>query len=138
MCSSDLEAEQATYRILREDCQIAEPHCVHQYDGRDFGIGHLAVADEGSYPVLVGQRPGARSLPSFAHKRGASADEGRGGFEAIQNIRTNRVREYLSPDKQECSAVLTRKSSAAAVEARKHLPEISEVSGILPGAFRVH
>lgn len=97
------EVEQATYRILREDCQIAEPHCVHQYGGWDFGMSHLAVAGQGACPVLVGQQLGVRSLPSFTHKRGTSADEGRGrsspamsGFEAIQNIRTNRVR-MLSP-----------------------------------------
>lgn len=93
------EVEQATYRILRGDCQIAEPHCVHQYGGWDFGMDHLAGAGEGDCPVLVGQRPSDHSLPSFTNNRGFSVDEGRGGsspamsgFKAIRKIRTGRVR----------------------------------------------
>jgi serine/threonine protein kinase len=31
------------YRIITEDCGVAEPHCVHQYGGWDFGIGSLKL-----------------------------------------------------------------------------------------------
>lgn len=130
--------EQATYRILREDCQIAEPHCVHQYGGWDLGLapldplaGGTGGIGEGDCPVLVGQRPGVRStLSSFVHKRGASADEGKGrnspptsGFEAIQNIRTNRVRT-LSLRRAEARAGANEKSRVAAAAARRHSPEM--------------
>jgi serine/threonine protein kinase len=31
------------YQIIREDCGIDEPHCVHQYGGWDFGMGSLKL-----------------------------------------------------------------------------------------------
>lgn len=60
------------YEILRDACGIAEPHCVHQYGGWDFGIGSLklnvpaSVASDDAETMSIATR---RSTRSFDHKR---------------------------------------------------------------------
>ncbi|KAH8159320.1 hypothetical protein CIB48_g8935 [Xylaria polymorpha] len=58
------EAEQAMYKILREKCNIAEPHCVHQYGGElgAMGLASLTIHEEGEkFNIATGKQAGASS-----------------------------------------------------------------------------
>ncbi|TRX89129.1 hypothetical protein FHL15_009942 [Xylaria flabelliformis] len=63
------EVEQAMYKILTEKCQMAEPHCVHQYGSElDLsGLGNLTIHEQGeNFNIAKKQfgvsspRPGSR------------------------------------------------------------------------------
>ncbi|KAI0395705.1 protein kinase [Xylariaceae sp. FL0594] len=55
------EVEQAMYKILRERCGIAEPHCVHQYD--DLGLGRLRIDPQSERFNIATKRAGGSSVP---------------------------------------------------------------------------
>ncbi|KAI1179743.1 kinase-like domain-containing protein [Nemania sp. FL0916] len=88
-----LDVEQAMYQILTEKCQIAEPHCVHQYGGLIPGLGNLHLHSHHSHHQLqqqgenfniatrrstsAGMRPGSRlSLHSSSTNGSASGSAG--------------------------------------------------------------
>ncbi|KAI5863508.1 kinase-like domain-containing protein [Durotheca rogersii] len=120
------EVEQFTYRILTENCQITEPHCVHQYGGWDFGMGGLNIS-RGSDDFTIGTtatmtaatairrysgssrqgsyRPASRRPPSSssAWERGVVPGEGSSsgssngsGFRPAQNTRTGKAQSWQS------------------------------------------
>jgi serine/threonine protein kinase len=46
--------EQQLYRALTEHCGIAEPHCVHQYEGFGLGLDNLRVSSsDGDAPAAI-------------------------------------------------------------------------------------
>ncbi|KAI0466368.1 kinase-like domain-containing protein [Xylaria cf. heliscus] len=80
------EVEQAMYQILTERCDIAEPHCVHQYGGGGgggelelLGLGNLKIHEQsGNFNIATrkpagapSSRPGSRIS---AHRRSTSAN----------------------------------------------------------------
>ncbi|KAI1376032.1 kinase-like domain-containing protein [Hypoxylon crocopeplum] len=102
------EVEQCTYKILTEDCLIAEPHCVHQYGGWDFGLGNLHISRGGGvegFNIATKRhsgsgRPGSARL-SYRPMSSSSVQErdvfGAGsssGSQAMQNPRLNKVRTW--------------------------------------------
>ncbi|KAH9907874.1 kinase-like domain-containing protein [Xylariomycetidae sp. FL2044] len=108
-----LEVEQRLYKVLTESCLIAEPHCVHQYGGFDFGMGNLRISKQGDASLNIATRrhSGLGSRPSSrigSHVRTSSTQErdgsmvmvgngsggngsggGGSGFQALQSIRVN-------------------------------------------------
>jgi hypothetical protein len=72
------------YEILHERCGVAEPHCVHQYGGWDFGIGKLklrAARDEQAgetMSILTRRSSGTRRSSLVGHRRGDSGGSVRG------------------------------------------------------------
>jgi serine/threonine protein kinase len=75
------EVEQAMYKILTEKCQIAEPHCVHQYGGDwELGLGGLKISPRSgeSFNIATkkqngggvggGSRPGSRVSSHHRHR----------------------------------------------------------------------
>lgn len=97
------EVEQCTYRILTENCQIAEPHCVHQYGGWDFGFSNLNISRGGdAFNISTKRhsgsaRPGSR-LTSYRPMSSSSIQErdmdGGSSSQAMQNVRMNKVRNW--------------------------------------------
>lgn len=61
-----LEVQARMYEVLHDVCGVAEPHCVHQYGGWDFGIGAMTIGEEEdveAMSVATGRgSSGARSL----------------------------------------------------------------------------
>ncbi|KAI1102328.1 kinase-like domain-containing protein [Jackrogersella minutella] len=97
------EVEQCTYKILTENCQIAEPHCVHQYGGWDFGFGNLNISRGGEgFNIPTKRHSGStRSSSRLASYRPLSSSSiqerdmaGEGGSQAMQNARVNKVRNW--------------------------------------------
>ncbi|KAL7624062.1 hypothetical protein AAE478_005619 [Parahypoxylon ruwenzoriense] len=98
------EVEQCTYKVLKESCQITEPHCVHQYGGWDFGLGNLQISrGSGSEGFNISTRrhsgPARPGSSRLVPGRPLSSDSVQGrdmpstsGFQAMQNIRANKVR----------------------------------------------
>ncbi|KAI0441295.1 protein kinase [Xylaria telfairii] len=77
------EVEQAMYKILTEKCQIAEPHCVHQYGGQldIMTLGSLTIQEEdGNFNIGTGKQAGASSSSSrpgsriSSHRRSISTN----------------------------------------------------------------
>ncbi|KAI0013197.1 kinase-like domain-containing protein [Xylariaceae sp. FL0662B] len=107
-----LEVEQRMYKILTENCQIAEPHCVHQYGGGwDVGLGNnlgnLRISGGEENFSLSARRYSSTtrtsSITPMSHGRSSSGDfrdgdavsnSGSYGMQAIQNIRLNKVRTW--------------------------------------------
>ncbi|KAI2634395.1 kinase-like domain-containing protein [Hypomontagnella submonticulosa] len=98
------EVEQCTYRILTENCQISEPHCVHQYGGWDFGFGNLNISRGGGEGFNIATRrhsgsarPSSR-LTSYRPLSSSSVQErdmaGGSGSQSPQNARMNKVRTW--------------------------------------------
>ncbi|OTA90804.1 hypothetical protein M434DRAFT_397678 [Hypoxylon sp. CO27-5] len=98
------EVEQCTYRILTENCQIAEPHCVHQYGSWDFGFSNLNIGREGDgFNISTKRqsgsvRPSSR-LTSYRPLSSSSIQErdmaGGSSSQAMQNVRmNNKVRNW--------------------------------------------
>ncbi|KAG4220014.1 hypothetical protein PC116_g31507 [Phytophthora cactorum] len=98
------EVEQCTYKILTENCQIAEPHCVHQYASWDFGLGNMHISGGGegfniaskrhsgparsSYSRLSSYRPmSSSSVREVDSMPGPSGSQG-------TNARVNKVRTW--------------------------------------------
>ncbi|KAI5925922.1 kinase-like domain-containing protein [Camillea tinctor] len=96
------EVEQRMYRILTEDCGIAEPHCVHQYDGWDFGLSHLRLSHSNRhgehYSIATRVHSGGSRPPSgvASHVRSSSMQDREfvmgGGLQVIQGIAVSKVR----------------------------------------------
>ncbi|KAI1422110.1 protein kinase [Xylaria sp. FL1777] len=96
------EVEQAMYKILTEKCQIAEPHCVHQYGDLSLGMGNLKINQQnGNFSIATkASRPGSTI---GGHRRSASAMErggmvssaassssgGDGGHHGLQDVRAS-------------------------------------------------
>ncbi|KAK6955108.1 hypothetical protein Daesc_002738 [Daldinia eschscholtzii] len=98
------EVEQCTYKILTENCQIAEPHCVHQYASWDFGLGNMHISGGGEGFNIASKRHSgpARSshsrLSSYRPMSSSSVREvdsmpGPSGSQAT-NSRVNKVRTW--------------------------------------------
>lgn len=78
-----LEVQRRMYEILHDVCGVAEPHCVHQYGGWDFGIGALRIGsvseardeEDGEVMSVATGRgsSGARSLASRADSSASGA-----------------------------------------------------------------
>ncbi|KAI0853981.1 kinase-like protein [Daldinia vernicosa] len=60
------EVEQCTYKILTENCQILEPHCVHQYSGWDFGFGNMHISGGGEGFNIAGKRHSGPAGSSYS------------------------------------------------------------------------
>ncbi|KAI2632096.1 kinase-like domain-containing protein [Hypoxylon sp. NC1633] len=105
-----LEVEQCTYKVLTENCQIAEPHCVHQYGGWDFGLGNLHIS-RGGGAAAAGDgfnistrrhsgsaRPGSARPLSYRPMSPSSIREGDmfsdSGSQTAQSPRLNKVRTW--------------------------------------------
>ncbi|KAI1388927.1 kinase-like domain-containing protein [Hypoxylon trugodes] len=106
------EVEQRVYRILTEECGIAEPHCVHQYEGFDFGLGglHISRGDgfniattprrysgsvrPGSSSKLAAYRPLSSSSIQERDMAGASGSATGSSSQAQRNAGMNRVRTW--------------------------------------------
>ncbi|KAI0602435.1 kinase-like domain-containing protein [Biscogniauxia sp. FL1348] len=105
------EVEQRMYKILTEDCGIAEPHCVHQYDTWDFGLSSLRLninnnnnnrqGDNYSIATRVHSSGGVASRPTSTiagHARSSSIQDrdfvtgAGGGLQVIQGIPVSKVR----------------------------------------------
>ncbi|KAI1498065.1 kinase-like domain-containing protein [Biscogniauxia marginata] len=88
------EVEQRMYKILTEDCGIAEPHCVHQYDTFDFGLSNLRLTSRQSEGFSIATRPTSRI--GSRHGRSSSMQErdlmAGGGLQVIQGVRVSKVR----------------------------------------------
>jgi serine/threonine protein kinase len=59
------EVEQAMYKILTEKCQMAEPHCVHQYAVWDLRLGNLKIHQQSgeSFNIAMKKQAGGGSRP---------------------------------------------------------------------------
>lgn len=75
------EVQQQVYRVLVEQCDIEEPHCVHQYTSEmEFAFSQLLVSDRepASRPIPIqnaGFMPSGHGTPRlFAHGRRGSDD----------------------------------------------------------------
>ncbi|KAI1747842.1 protein kinase [Xylaria castorea] len=74
------EVEQAMYKILTEKCQMAEPHCVHQYGGEldPLGLGNLKIHEQGgNFNIAKKQLGASSSRPGSrisAHRRSTSTN----------------------------------------------------------------
>ncbi|KAJ2974719.1 hypothetical protein NUW58_g8565 [Xylaria curta] len=70
------EVEQTMYKILTEKCEIAEPHCVHQYGGMDLGLGNLKIHQQsGNFNIATRKQSSAvpRSSSSMGvHRQSTS------------------------------------------------------------------
>ncbi|KAI0517362.1 protein kinase [Xylaria bambusicola] len=98
------EVEQAMYKILTEKCQIAEPHCVHQYGELSLGLGNLTINQpNGNFSIAT--RPSRPSSSISGHRRSGSnlnnLDRGRAtsstgssssGHLLLQDIRSSHTR----------------------------------------------
>ncbi|KAI3327788.1 protein kinase [Xylariaceae sp. AK1471] len=95
------DVEQAMYKILTEKCQIAEPHCVHQYGEWDIGLANLKINQQSGERFNIatkkqsggGDRPGSRisvHRPSASHLErdmaGSSSTSG-SGHQMMQDMR---------------------------------------------------
>ncbi|ORY55074.1 protein kinase [Pseudomassariella vexata] len=69
------EVEQRIYNILKECCQIEEPHCVHQY-GWDFGFGNLRIGQESEKLTIATKRHSGGTLKSLEYRRTNSSGSG--------------------------------------------------------------
>ncbi|XXG97224.1 Protein sof1 [Hypoxylon texense] len=103
------EVERSIYKILTENCQITEPHCVHQYGGWDFGLGNLHISRAGGEGFNIAtRRHSGSSRPSTARpmshrpmSSGSIREEdmsmsvaGGSGLQGMQSIRSNKVRTW--------------------------------------------
>ncbi|CAJ2511655.1 Uu.00g072800.m01.CDS01 [Anthostomella pinea] len=103
------EVEKRLYKILTESCLIAEPHCVHQYEDWDFGMGnlHLNRQSETFSMATTRRQSGVSPRPdSRTDSSGSSSTQGRdmafgvgggrggaGRLQTLQNLRaSNKVR----------------------------------------------
>lgn len=95
------EVEQAMYKILTEKCQIAEPHCVHQYGELTVGLGNLKINQQtGNFSIATKtSRPGS----SFSSHRRSTSNLERGGtansggsssssHQLLQDVRASHMR----------------------------------------------
>ncbi|KAI0137246.1 kinase domain-containing protein [Xylariales sp. AK1849] len=95
------EVEQQMYKVLTEHCLISEPHCVHQYVALEFGLSNLQLGNEsGTFTISTRRHSG--SSTSSEHRlsdgSGRSPQSPRNsGFQAIQNIRTPKLRTWDGP-----------------------------------------
>lgn len=85
------EVQTRLYRVLTEACGIAEPHCVHQYGGWDFGVGRLKLREEGEKGDVMSIRTkrssggsGSGSGGSVKRLSGGSVRRGGGGGQQLQ------------------------------------------------------
>ncbi|KAI0536301.1 kinase-like domain-containing protein [Xylaria digitata] len=80
------EVEQAMYKILTEKCQIAEPHCVHQYGEVSLGFGNLSISQQSeNFNIATKKQTGPGSRPSSSiggHYRSSSNLERETGYAA--------------------------------------------------------
>ncbi|KAI0970768.1 protein kinase [Xylaria arbuscula] len=63
------EVEQAMYKVLTEKCEIAEPHCVHQYH-EDFlgtGLSNLRIGQQSGDQFSIATRSSRRSSTISGH-----------------------------------------------------------------------
>ncbi|KAI4870629.1 kinase-like domain-containing protein [Hypoxylon rubiginosum] len=101
------EVERSIYKILTENCQIMEPHCVHQYGGWDFGLGNLHISRGGSESFnIASRRHSGSARPSTARpmshrpmSSGSIREEdmaagSSSGLQGMQSIRSNKVRTW--------------------------------------------
>ncbi|KAI1780963.1 kinase-like domain-containing protein [Hypoxylon cercidicola] len=99
------EVGRSTYKILTENCQIMEPHCVHQYGGWDFGLGNLHISRGGEGFNIATRRHSGSTRPSTARpmthrpmSSGSIREEdlasGSSGLQGMQSIRSNKVRNW--------------------------------------------
>ncbi|KAI2611096.1 kinase-like domain-containing protein [Hypoxylon fragiforme] len=99
-----LEVERCTYRILTENCQILEPHCVHQYGGWGFGIGNLHINEEDENFHIAPKRhsgpvrPSSSRIGAYRPLSSSSIQEretaGSSSSQAMQNSQMNKVRTW--------------------------------------------
>ncbi|KAI8964760.1 kinase-like protein [Daldinia sp. FL1419] len=97
------EVEQCTYKILREDCMITEPHCVHQYSGWEFGLSNMHISGGGEGFNIAGNRhsglPRSSYSQSVSYRSMSSGsiqemDTLGGGSSQTINVRENKVRTW--------------------------------------------
>ncbi|GAP87837.1 putative protein kinase domain-containing protein [Rosellinia necatrix] len=93
------EVEQTMYKILTEKCEMAEPHCVHQYGDLALGLGNLNInAQNGNFNIVsTGSRPGSRISGhhrSISNTGGGATSSGDSSSDPrmLQDVRTPRAR----------------------------------------------
>ncbi|KAI1364314.1 protein kinase [Xylaria arbuscula] len=98
------EVEQAMYKILTEKCQIAEPHCVHQYGELSLGLsnlsihpqnGNFSIATRPSRPIsaLSGHRRSGSNIGRAASSSGSSSS----GHHLLHDLRASHTRPDWQP-----------------------------------------
>jgi serine/threonine protein kinase len=93
------EVEEKMYKILRDHCQISEPHCVHQY-GEEWDVGMSKMKIKQDPDTLSIATTTTRSSGGYRAsdvKRSASSATANqrprsAGFHAIRNLRITKVR----------------------------------------------
>ncbi|KAI1127549.1 protein kinase [Nemania abortiva] len=96
------EVEQAMYKILTEKCDIAEPHCVHQYGGSggdlvDLRLAGLNIHDQqdGNFAISSRKQPTSPSRPGSRisiHSRSTSTTDGGDRAHMLQDVRASHPR----------------------------------------------
>jgi serine/threonine protein kinase len=87
------------YQILRDDCGISEPHCVHQYGGWDYNVGGLKLASpttptDESAPFTVSKR----NSVGLYHTHSGARGHGRHDSLGSRSGGRPESREYFAPD----------------------------------------
>ncbi|RWA06591.1 hypothetical protein EKO27_g8510 [Xylaria grammica] len=114
------EVEQAMYKILTENCQIAEPHCVHQYGEVGLGLGNLSISQQdGNFSIATKKQAGTSSRPGSAiggHYRSTSnleremtnqSSSSSSSRHLLQDVRTSHTRpDWQAPRHSSSSSYL--------------------------------
>lgn len=93
------------YEILHDACGIAEPHCVHQYGGWDFGRASLKmkpareVKNDSAETISIATRRSSQA-PSLLHQRTNSGGSGWGSI-SRSNSSAGSIQEPVSPRERE-------------------------------------